>query len=194
MRFWHRNVWNGHPMKYIITLFLFVAGVHADQYILLQTGSAAGGGGSGGTNTWVTGQTLGTLRNDYTGQVGLQMIPATNMTITALGVYVVAGGTNSNTVYLYDTNGVILTQVFINYSGLSGWTYTNTTWSVTAGTTYYVMFGAISGDGDFWYSDDTSIAVTSAASCLGSTLSAPGSIHVSGNYSYGPVSFKYTIP
>ena len=52
-----------------------------------------------GDTAYVTGQTLTTLRNDYTGWIGMKItVGAANVTLTELGRWVVSGNSQPHTV------------------------------------------------------------------------------------------------
>lgn len=152
---------------------------------------------------WVTGQSLGTLRNNFSGDIGVSFTPSANDTITSLGIWVVSGNSQSHTIYLIDATAcTVLASVSVNCSGATPNQYlygSITPVAVTSGHGYIIAFQVFSG-GDQWYDDNTSITTTAFA--VGGTpifvspdppagnCSAAGS---PGN-SYGPVNFLHSTP
>ncbi len=145
--------------------------------------------------TFITTQTLGTLRNNFSGLVGFRFAVNTssNITVTDLGRWVVSGNSGSHFVGLYNMvgTGTLLTSATVVTSGAAvGFAYAACTpVTLTAGSTYVVQSTETSG-GDQWYDSNT---VLTPVSTIGSILSAQFSILSSNgaaNNSYGPVSFK----
>lgn len=160
----------------------------------------AGPAAAAGT-AFVTNQVLGTLRSDFTGEVGMGFtVGASPITISQLGRWVVSGNSATHTVTLY--SGVIggpatsLGAVSIATSGaLVGFKYgtLGTPQTLTALTRYFILCGETNG-GDQWYNDDTVLTTTAAAVCNGSVYLNSGLLTDSTlvlNHAFVPVTFKY---
>jgi predicted outer membrane repeat protein len=148
-----------------------------------------------------TGETLGTLRSDFSGWVGAQVtVGSSNLTVTQLGRMMVAGNTGTHTVKLVDTaTGQDVASVDVSMAGGTPGQFQYATLSspvtLLAGHTYYLVSQEVAG-GDQWYDWDSSVTTTSAAS-VGPVWSSDGSTWnpfapASGN-EYGPVDLKYTV-
>lgn len=146
---------------------------------------------------FITGQTLGTIRNDFTAGLGFYFtVGASPITITALGRWVVAGNTQSHVLDLLDPSTNLIESVTLNTTGQTAGTYAYAALATpvvcTAGATYYVLSNEANG-GDQWYSSDTVIVPTSDAAVVGFCFGAPGSLslHPNGLFSYVPPNFLY---
>jgi hypothetical protein len=151
---------------------------------------------------YVTGKTLGSLRNNYTGFVGMKLTVGSNpLTVSALARHVVSGNTGSHLVKLVnaaDGNDVPGGSVTIATSGAptGQFKYANLSSPVTLapGVTYYVVSQETNG-GDSWYYFDTTVTTTAVATEV-SGIYGPGSSWYplgTASHTYGPVDFKYSI-
>lgn len=162
--------------------------------------SAAGPAGT----PFILGQTLGTLRNDFTGCVGfIFTVGASPIDISALGRWVVAGNSGTHVVYVTDGSTNVVASASVNTSGAATGAYkyvSITPVTLTNGFTYAV-YSAETNTGDQWYSDDT--AITSVTAAHGTLLGAQGNTAVPpsspndfpgavGQFSYTPVNFLTT--
>ena len=163
------------------------------------TWDRAGKGPAQGSDTgFVTGQTLGTLRNDFTGWVGFQFtVGSSPLTLTGLGRWVVAGNSGTHTVVVSRaSDGVWMGSVSVSTSGAAAGAFTyvapGTPISLAANTAYNMISLETSG-GDQWYNDDTTVTTTGAATINNSEW-YDSSYHAGwgGLHSFGPVSFTYT--
>jgi len=156
-------------------------------------------GGSGSGISLITGQTLGSLRSDFTGKVGFKFTtPSGGMTITSLGRYKVNGNSGSHLLSLYkDSDKTLVASCSVNTSILSadslGFQYCALTSSVTLpGNTAYDLVSDETTGGDQWYDDDSSITVgTGTANQSAYLYGSTWGTHNSGAKSYGPVNLKY---
>lgn len=164
------------------------------------SGGSGGGGGGGGT-AFVTGQTLGTSRTDGGDYfTGFKMtIGASNVTVSELGRYTTSGSSGTHSIYIASSDGTIVVSGSINASaGANAMLFVSVTPTVlTAGQDYWVLCQEVSG-GDTFYGDDTTVTTTAVATVTHSAYVATSggspTTNVSGERSYGPVSFKYTSP
>ena len=152
---------------------------------------------------FITSKTFGTLRNNYSGWVGMAIrIAANAVVVTAVGRVVIAGNSAVHTVKLVNaTTGadVVGGSASVATSGGSpgGFAYGSLASPVTlsANTTYYLVTLEVSG-GDQWYGDDTTVQ-TSPIGSVTSGVYLSGSTYVlaaaAGN-TYGPVDFQSSSP
>lgn len=181
-------------------LTLTTAAQAPQQQIMLGTPPAS----SGPTGTaFILTQTVGTLRNDFTGCVGFIFATTATPTVTALGRWVVSGNSGSHTVYLLDTgSNTVVASVAINTSGATPgqYKYASVTPVMLSSANNYVLCSAETNTGDQWYGDDTTINSTSAG--VGAIIGAEGSTSTPpanannfpgavGQFSYGPVNFLF---
>ncbi|MFA7345158.1 MAG: DUF4082 domain-containing protein, partial [Terrimicrobiaceae bacterium] len=109
----------------------------------------------GSGTAYVTGQTLGVLRNDLSAWVGFKFtVGSSAITVNQLGRWVVSGNSGTHAVRLARvSDGAVLGSVSIATSGAPvGFKYATLATPVTlaANTAYYVMSQETSG-GDQWY-------------------------------------------
>jgi hypothetical protein len=149
---------------------------------------------------YLTGETLGTAHNDFSGFAGMQIVVGANaLTVTALGRMVAGGNSGTHLVKLVnasDGTDVPGGSVSVSMSGgtVGQFQYANLSNPVvlTAGKTYLVMSQETSG-GDTWYYNDTVVYTTSVArQTAGAWGYGNGQWYLNGTagYSYGPVDFK----
>src|SRR4029077_11052517 len=125
-----------------------------------------------GTSTpLTTGDTLGSLRNDFSGWVGGQItVGSADLTVTDLGRIVVAGNSGTHTVKLVDAaTGLDVSGGSVSVSMAGGtpgqFQYATLSSPVTllANHSYYLVSQEISG-GDTWYEYNTTASTTAAPS------------------------------
>jgi hypothetical protein len=125
---------------------------------------------SGGTPTsWVTGETLTTTTNAFTGGLGGEFtIGGSDVVVKSLGRWVVSGNSGTHTVCICDSTGdqATLASVSVSMSGATAGTFKQanlgTPIVLTAGHAYWLMSDEVTG-GDQWYGniDVTTTAVAS---------------------------------
>ncbi len=166
----------------------------------LQDGGNAGALPSCDPTPLLTGATLGSLRNDYSGWMGMRfVVGAIPLQVRALGRIYVDGNTQSHELRLvYAGTGATVASVLwmpaggthnqIKYATLPAPVF------LAANTEYYLASQETVG-GDMSYGDNTRIAIADAAGMLGATYSDDGSMlwrfGALGSYGYGPVDLKY---
>jgi hypothetical protein len=154
-----------------------------------------------GTAQYLTSQTFGTVRNGYSGFLGMQILVGSNpITVTTLGRMMLDGNNSVHTVKFVnasDGTDVPGGTASIEMAGgtVNQFQYANLSSPVvlTAGTAYYLV-SEETADGDTWYYDDTLVGTSSVATELsGAWGNGPGQWNVSGSagQSYGPLDFKY---
>lgn len=149
--------------------------------------------------TAITAQTLGTLRNDFNGYTGIYVVPATDIRVTHLGRWKVAGNSSTSTiVYIkHHGSGNILGSVTLDLTTGSNGAYLygelGNTILLRSGEGYDIVSRTNNG-GDQWYDTDTTVTKSAdittvySAYCVVSTDQC--NIPVI-NRAYGPVNFKY---
>ncbi len=153
------------------------------------------------TANYVTSATLGTIRNNFTGWVGMSIaVGSSPMTVTALGRIFAPGNMGSHTVQIVNasTNQTISGgSVSVSMSGgtAGSFVYASLPAAVTldANSTYYIVSQETSG-GDQWYDFNTTIATTNVAAAKTSVYSYDGATYIvigPPNQSYGPVNLVY---
>jgi hypothetical protein len=155
--------------------------------------------GASGTY-FVTSESLGTLRNNYTGYVGMNItVGAAPITVTALGRMVAGSNGGSHVVKIVQAStgtDVAGASVAVNVATGTPGTFAYATLSspvtLSANAAYYVVTQETFG-GDPWYDYDSSVQTTTAATVTSAVYSS-GSSYVtlgSTSHTYGPVSLQY---
>lgn len=145
--------------------------------------------------------TPGTLRNDFTGQVGCKFFCETAMHVTALGRYVVSGNSANHLLSLYDQTQTLLTSITVATSGATAgqFTYASllTSIALTSGDPYF-LFSTELTTGDSWCDLNTATTFTVPADFLagGAYVNLGGTfvVEASGAVSYVPPNLLYTKP
>jgi len=168
--------------------------------VLPVSGSSGGGGGS---TTFVTGQSLGSTRNNFSGCLGyLFTVGGANITVTDLGRWVVSGNSGSHVLTLDNASGTVLASVSVNTSGApaAAFLYGSITPTVLTASTQYFVGSAEANVGDLFYDDPTTVTTTGDATVNASAFTSDGACvagapsgNTGGLHSYGPVSFKYHL-
>ncbi|MEN3327397.1 MAG: hypothetical protein V7638_2204 [Acidobacteriota bacterium] len=152
--------------------------------------------------TFVQGKTLGTIRNNLSGFVGMKFTTgAAPVTVTSLGRIFVAGNTGTHAVKIVNVAtgaDVAGASVSINTStgtASNGFKYAALAAPVilAANTAYYLVSQETSG-ADQWYDSNTVLTTTTIAA-VNNAISRPSSQWVAAggaNNSFGPVDFKYS--
>ena len=152
---------------------------------------------------YITSVTPGTLRNNYSGWVGMNIVvgPAP-LTLTSLGRFVVAGNTGTHTVKITDgTTGIDIpgASVSVITAGATAGTFAygalQTPIILAAGASYNLLTQETSG-GDQFYDSDTVAQSQDAAVLVGPEYGtgAPYTfIGAMGNKLFGPVDFSMPL-
>lgn len=146
-----------------------------------------------GSAAFVTGQTLGALRSNFTGRLGIVTdLTYADVMITHLGRWMVAGNTQSHTLALHNQGGDIqFASTVLNMSGKTpgamAYQPLQYGYVVPNGQYMHITSTEVSG-GDQWY-DLHNFTSTGIFNLFGNSVNlvmnyAPGS-------TYGPVDFKY---
>jgi hypothetical protein len=150
--------------------------------------------------------TVGDQRQDFTGSVGFVATNgASQITITQLGVYVIAGGTQTHTLTLSNfLCTTTLATATINFTGLSGWQYvtiipTPPLTGVAIGpANQFKLWMDVTLNGDLWagsFSTFTSYTDATINSDAYDTpvIKCPGLFATIGAI-LGGLNFKYKVP
>ena len=162
--------------------------------------SGTGTGGQGAT-AYVTGATLGNLRNDYSGWVGMQFtVGASPLTVSELGRMMAPGNNGIHAMKLVKAGDGADVPGSVVVVAMSGGTagqfrYVNLSSPVTlaAGTAYMLLSQETAG-GDSWYDRNTTLTTTGVAAANAAVWgTGPGDWNTfpAANQSYVPVDFKY---
>ena len=152
----------------------------------------------GGGTSFVTSRTLGTLRNNYNGLVGMAIqVGGSPVTVNSLGRIMVAGNGAPHTVKIVDSTGTDVpggsVSVLMAGGTPGGFVYASLGSPVTlnAGATYYIV-SQETVNGDSWYDFDTTVLTTNVANVTSAVYSNGAYIAVgSAGHSYAPVDFQY---
>lgn len=152
------------------------------------------------TYEWLTNYTTFTPRNDFSGWVGCFFTPVSNITLTHLGRWVVAGNSAAHTVKILVNGDVAIASVSVTTSGAAAGQvkYVEIAPVTLTGGQQYVLASEELALGDQWYEVgaansarvrwDKATANDAVFSVLGTTFSGT----LSGtNAIYVPVSFKF---
>jgi hypothetical protein len=156
---------------------------------------------AGGETEYVTGVVPGSLRNDWSGWVGMQIVVGANpVSVTQLGRMMAPGNSGTHTVKLVkasDGTDVPGGSASIAMSGGTAGQFQygglGSPVTLAAGTAYFLLSQETAG-GDSWYDWDTQVTTTEVAVDNGLAWSTdPGawSTYALGNHAYVPVGFKY---
>jgi hypothetical protein len=152
-------------------------------------------------NVFVTGTALGTLRNNWSGWVGMQFtVGSQPITVTTLARTAVSGNTASHQVKIVqasngaDVPGAIVLIPPFGVSGKFFYEPLPVPVTLAANTVYYIASHEING-GDYWYDDNTTLSINPVATVDTPAFSAdsgPWYFHgVGASHSYVPVNFIY---
>jgi hypothetical protein len=151
---------------------------------------------------YVTGNTPGPVRNDYTGFAGMRIgVGASPITVTALGRMFAAGNSGTHIIKLVNAvNGTDVPGGSVSLT-MSGGTAGQFKYAplgspvvLAAGATYYVVSQETAG-GDFWHDYNTTVTTTSVATELSGVYGPGGGVWTpigSAAQMFGPVDFKYS--
>jgi hypothetical protein len=192
-----------------ITVSYASAGLAAGTYDGTITISAAGAGNTPrtvpvrlvvtpcGEASLVTGRTLGTLRNSYSGWVGMRLqVGASAVTVSQLGRVYVSGNTNAHALRLVDlvNKAVVAAATWTPVAGTSGqFQYVPVTPVVLVAGREYALASQEADGKDTWYDVNTTVTTTTAASVLSGAYSTDGTNFSStggAGQTYGPLDLK----
>ena len=152
----------------------------------------------GGTSL-VTPRTLGTLRNDYSGWVGMQIaVSSEELQVEGIGRWCVAGNTQVHALKIVDaaTGDDVprsQTSVFMGGCTPGNFYYGRVPLIVglTPGRSYYVV-SYENWNGDEWYDFNTTITTSAEASVVGAIYGNYTAVGSAGN-SYVPMDIKFNV-
>jgi hypothetical protein len=149
---------------------------------------------------YIISSSVGTLRNNFTGWVGMAIeVGGAPLSVSQLGRMVAPSNSTTHVVKLVSATGTDITggSVTVNTSGMAagGFAYATLSAPVTLSpnTTYYIVSQETSG-GDLWYDLDTTLQTVNVASDVNAIYNAGSSytaVGGSGGHSYGPLDFVF---
>lgn len=149
---------------------------------------------------YITASTLGTLRNNYSGWVGMAVtVGGAPLVVSQLGRMVAPGDSGTHVVKLVSAGGADIPggSVTVSTSGVTSGSFAYASLSapvrLTANTTYFIVSQETAG-GDLWYDLDTALQTVNVATLV-SPIYGPGTSYAAvtgaGNHSYGPLDFRF---
>ncbi|HEX3623631.1 MAG TPA: right-handed parallel beta-helix repeat-containing protein [Acidimicrobiales bacterium] len=148
---------------------------------------------------FVTAFTPTTVRNDFTGAVGMRFTVGTaDISAVTLGRAVLSGNAATHTVSLLDATGTVLGTAPVATAGVAADTFAYGSLPspvvLRAGASYFVLSSESAG-GDTWY-DYGTVPVTTAAGQVSAAAYAAGAgvpvVGAGATQAYGPVNLQYT--
>lgn len=153
-------------------------------------------------DAFITGVTPGTPRSDFSDYVGFEVTPNANMTVIALGRWIIEDNTNVHTLKLVSggTGGpwtdYVTTSIDASAQAAGQFGWVNITpVTLTNGSKYQIWSLEASG-GDQFYDSDTVVTHTADGAIFEASFNSGGNVSASGgtNRAFVPTNFKYTIP
>lgn len=149
---------------------------------------------------YVAATTVGTLRDDYKGWIGMKVTTGVSqIAVTALGRFVAPGNRETHTVKIVSAEGgKDIASVSVSLAGAAAgrFKYADLPAPVTLapGASYYIVTSE-TFDSDQWYHSDTQILTTDAATCdsavYWSNINEEWTTEATKNHTFGPVGFLY---
>jgi hypothetical protein len=176
-------------------------GISNAQTFTINTGTVVGGPGTG--STFVSGFALNspTLRNDFSGLVGMILtVGQSPLYVASLGRVCVANNTQTHVVKFVNAasgSDVLGGSASVNMAGCARGQFVYSTLpavvTLAAGASYYLASAEVAG-GDQWY-DSGQITTTSSATVGSSVYFWNGNwyLHGAPNTSYVPPNFQYSL-
>lgn len=141
-----------------------------------------------------------TVRNDFTGQVGMRVtVGSADISVRSLGRLVLSGNAGTHAVSLLTTSGQQLATATVDLAGkpAGSFAYSSLATPVVlrAGSSYLVLSDEVSG-GDTWYNYDTNPVTTSAGQVTAAAYAAGGApvVGATAAQAYGPTNLMYGGP
>lgn len=170
--------------------------MHRLLYCLLLVSSA-------NAATYITAQTLGTLRSDFVGWVGIRIHMLQTVTTTQIGTWCTTGDTATHTVKFVLDSGATPTDVpgssvsIACPGGTAGYRYLAATVTLNKSSAYFLVAFESTGTCCF-YNIDTTVTPSAIAALDGGGW-YDGQWKIMGatnprNTAFGPVNFQYTAP
>lgn len=168
----------------------------------IRIGDVGGVVGGGVDPPIITNQVINVLRSNIDASLGFRFtVGGANITVTALGRWIIAGNSQNHPVRLFDNTPTQLGTVTVNPAsvpGGGGYAYATlgTPVVLLAGTTYAVLSDEISGLDQF---NDTDVVTANASITVNESAFRAGlaggagliSAGAAGSRSYGPVNFRW---
>jgi hypothetical protein len=148
---------------------------------------------------FVTGFTPTTVRNDFSGQVGMRIsVGASDISAGALGRSVLTGNAQSHRLSLQDAAGTVLATASVNLSGLPAGTFAYGSLAspvvLRAGASYVVLSDEVAG-GDGWYDYSSQPVAGVGGQVTGAAYAVAGGsvvVGASAAQAYGVVNLQFS--
>jgi Right handed beta helix region len=148
---------------------------------------------------FVSGFTPTTVRNDFTGQVGMRItVGGSDISAQALGRSVLTGNAQSHRLSLLDAGGTVLGTASVNLSGMPAGTFVYASLAsplvLHAGASYFVMSDEVAGS-DGWYDYTSQPVAGGGGQVTGAAYAVAGGSAVVGAtaaQAYGVVNLQYS--
>lgn len=138
-----------------------------------------------------------TVRNDFTGQVGMRVtVGSADISVRSLGRLVLSGNSGSHVVSLLTASGQQLATATVDLAGKRAGSFAYASLAapvvLRAGTSYLVLSDEVSG-GDAWYNYDTNPVTTAAGQVTAAAYAAGGApvVGATAAQAYGPTNLLY---
>ena len=180
---------------YTLSVLIAGTGISCGQFLINPYRFAAGGGG-GGALEFATAYT-GFTSNGWASEVGWEVTPSTNVTVTHLAAMFTSGSYADKTVSLRQSNGTLIEAVTIVFSGATlgvyTWVVLTTPRALTSGTEYLVTVSGGFNDGP----QGGSLTYSTTHLTPGNEVDATGTPTGTGaalpGYNKG-INIRYTVP
>src|SRR5579872_1834357 len=176
----------------------FVLGTAGRMYVPVDFQYTAGPPPPGGTS-YVTSAHAGTLRNNFSGWVGMEVtVGSSPITVSSLGRMIAVGNNANHVLKLVNAAGGDIAggSATVVTSGVTPGTFVYAPLVspvvLNANTTYYLVSQESAG-GDGWYDFDTTVQTSSAATVTSAVWAYTNSFSTLGGvgHSYVPVDFNF---
>jgi hypothetical protein len=187
-------------MKHLLSLFLCLSAcAQITQFGIGNTQFVAPA--STGALTLIVSSTAATTRSDGPFVWGVKFTANANTTVTQVGLNIVAGGTQTHHVGIYDVaTGTLQTSGTISFSGKSGLNYVSVTpYGLTSGSSYVCCVENASGDAMYTdtpgvYTSSSDFTIIESEYASSAWPAYPSNTGTSGGHDYGWATFIYTKP
>lgn len=171
-------------------LFLVLFGISLAESALAQS------------NPYINTFTAGNARRDFTGFLGMRIVPQTSITVTELGHLFINGNTGNHRVKIYNhstgqdvANSTVTVAMTGGVHNQFKYVALPTPVTLNTGQEYFILGEEFSTSADQWYNNNSTVSVeSSVATCVGSAYWNGSSYtrNGAGNTTYLTASFKYT--
>jgi hypothetical protein len=148
-------------------------------------------------SAFITAQSLGTLRSNFTGTIGFKItVGASNLIVGSLGRWVVSGNSQTHQLTIFDLGtSSVIASVTVNCSGATPGQYLYgaiTPTTLVAGHSYSIQSAEVSG-GDQFYDDNTTVTPDATMGSVPNAIFSNNQANGTTNNSYGPLNFQLNL-